>query len=245
VTAVVTVCAASVFAIVWCMSGGAADARLRQDRVDSPGPRLTARLPVENVRGRLAVCAVSCMAIGWVVEGAFGALFGLPLGSLVGWGIGRLSSTQDGRAQAEIERDLPLAADLLAACAAVGRPIEEALRLVSASVGGELGDRLGAVYARLALGADPLNEWQRAASDRQIAPLAKALIRSLESGAPLASGLTRLADDCRRERRTRTQLRARNVGVQAAGPLALCFLPAFMLIGVVPTVAGAFADLVL
>ncbi len=33
--------------------------------------------------------------------------------------------------------------------------------------------------------------------------------------------------------------------MKAAGPLAACFLPAFMLIGVVPTIAGAFSNLVL
>jgi len=67
--------------------------------------------------------------------------------------------------------------------------------------------------------------------------------RSAESGAPLAEGLSRLAEDRRRERRTQTQVRARNVGVKAAGPLAACFLPAFMLVGVVPTVAGSFQRL--
>jgi tight adherence protein B len=40
-------------------------------------------------------------------------------------------------------------------------------------------------------------------------------------------------------------VRARQVGVLAAGPLGLCFLPAFMLIGVVPTVVGTFTDLIL
>ena len=70
-------------------------------------------------------------------------------------------------------------------------------------------------------------------------------MRTAESGAPLVEGLSRLAADRRRERRTQTQLRARSVGVKAAGPLAACFLPAFMLIGVVPTIAGAFSNLVL
>jgi hypothetical protein len=41
------------------------------------------------------------------------------------------------------------------------------------------------------------------------------------------------------------QKRARTVGVRAAGPLGLCFLPAFMLVGIVPTVVGGFAHLVL
>ncbi len=71
------------------------------------------------------------------------------------------------------------------------------------------------------------------------------MLRALESGAPLADGLTRLAADRRRERNTQVQRRARTVGVKAAGPLAACFLPAFMLIGVVPTIAGAFSRLLL
>ncbi|MPZ96075.1 MAG: type II secretion system protein, partial [Propionibacteriales bacterium] len=35
----------------------------------------------------------------------------------------------------------------------------------------------------------------------------------------------------------------RSVGVRAAAPLGLCFLPAFVLIGIVPAIAGAFAAL--
>ena len=35
-------------------------------------------------------------------------------------------------------------------------------------------------------------------------------------------------------------MRARTVGVKAAGPLAACSSPAFMLIGVLPTIAGGF-----
>ena len=36
---------------------------------------------------------------------------------------------------------------------------------------------------------------------------------------------------------------ARRVGVRAAVPLGLCLLPAFLLIGIVPVVAGLVADL--
>ncbi len=37
--------------------------------------------------------------------------------------------------------------------------------------------------------------------------------------------------------------RARRVGVRAAVPLGLCLLPAFLLIGIVPVVAGLVSDL--
>jgi pilus assembly protein TadC len=99
--------------------------------------------------------------------------------------------------------------------------------------------------ARLALGVDPVEEWGRLRADPTLASLARTMLRSLESGAPLASGLQRLAIDRRRELRTAGQVKARRVGVSTAAPLGLCFLPAFMLIGVVPTVVGTFSDLVL
>jgi pilus assembly protein TadC len=179
------------------------------------------------------------------VFGQLGAVLGVPAGIGLSWWVSRLESPSQAREREEISRDLPLAADLLSACVLVGRPVDEALLLVSRALGGALGVRLDRLTARLALGSDPLTEWRRATVDPQLAPLARAMVRTLESGAPIGDALSRLAEDRRRERRTQTQLRARNVGVKAAGPLAACFLPAFMLIGIVPTIAGAFSNLVL
>ena len=178
---------------------------------------------------------------GWTAFGGRRLLAGCALS----WWISRLESPSQAREREEIARDLPLAADLLAACVQVGRPVDDGLRLVSRAVGGALGSRLDTLTARLALGSDPLSEWRRATTDGQLGVLARTMVRTLESGAPIGDALTRLAEDRRRERRTQTQLRARNVGVKAAGPLAACFLPAFMLIGIVPTIAGAFTHLVL
>ncbi len=171
------------------------------------------------------------------------AVVALPAGWGLSWWLGRLEPPSVTRDRELTARDLPVAVDLLAACAYVGRPPEQSLAIVASAVGGPLGARLEAVTARLALGADPHGEWQRVAVDEELAPLARAMLRSLESGAPLVDGLTRLAADRRRERRTQVEMRARTVGVKSAGPLAACFLPAFMLVGVVPTIAGAFTHL--
>jgi Flp pilus assembly protein TadB len=191
------------------------------------------------------VCVLAAVALGWLVGGTPLAVAGVVAGLALSWWTGRLETPSMTRAKAEIARDLPLAADLLAACATAGRPVDDALRVVSRAVGGALGDRLDAIVARLSLGADPLTEWRRTADDPQLATLGRTMARTIESGAPLVESLTRLAEDRRRERRTQTQLRARNVGVKAAGPLAACFLPAFMLIGVIPTIAGGFRNLVM
>ena len=51
--------------------------------------------------------------------------------------------------------------------------------------------------------------------------------------------MARLAVDLRRGARARVEARARAVGVRAALPLGLCLLPAFVLLGVVPLVAGS------
>jgi Flp pilus assembly protein TadB len=228
----------------WCLARPSRGLRRvrKLDRVT----KATAASPTAVIDSPLArgcLCAGSVALLGWLVAGPVVAGIGLPVGVLLSGWIGRLESPEQARAHADIDRDLPLALDLLAACAAAGRSPEQSLRVVSRAVGGAVATRLDAITARLSLGADPATEWARCASDQHLAGLARAMQRSAESGAPLADGLTRLAEDHRRDRRTRAQVKARNVGVKAAGPLAACFLPAFMLVGVVPTVAGSFRHL--
>jgi pilus assembly protein TadC len=227
----------------WTFAGPARATRRVTSVARRDGIRAPRRTLVDSTFSRACVCVVSTTLLGWVVAGPWAAFVGMPAGLLISIWIGRLETPEAARAREEIDRDLPLAADLLAACAAAGRSPGEALAVVQRAVGGALGARLGEISARLLLGADPAREWARCALDPQLAGLARAMQRSAESGAPLADGLTRLAEDHRRERRTRTQVKARNVGVKAAGPLAACFLPAFMLVGVVPTVAGSFRHL--
>ena len=55
---------------------------------------------------------------------------------------------------------------------------------------------------------------------------------------PLAASIRDLAVDERERVRWQSMERARRAGVQAVGPLAACFLPAFVLVGVVPVVVG-------
>jgi hypothetical protein len=51
--------------------------------------------------------------------------------------------------------------------------------------------------------------------------------------------LDRLAQDLREVGRTEVEARVRQVEVRTAVPLGVCLLPAFVLVGVVPLVAGA------
>jgi pilus assembly protein TadC len=69
------------------------------------------------------------------------------------------------------------------------------------------------------------------------------MVRALEVGASVADAMLLLADDLRDTARMETEGRARSVGVKAAAPLGVCLLPAFVLTGVVPLVAGSVMTL--
>lgn len=82
-----------------------------------------------------------------------------------------------------------------------------------------------------------------ALEDDPLAPAARALGRAAEGGAPVAAAVARLAADARARSRAQGELAARRVGVLVVAPLGLCFLPAFVLLGVVPVVAGLVGPL--
>jgi pilus assembly protein TadC len=148
------------------------------------------------------------------------------------------------RRRERLAAELPTALDLLASCLAAGRPPTEAMGAVTAALGGPVADELAVVASRLSLGADPVSVWLGVSAHPVLGPLGRTMVRALETGAPVADALSRLVEDQRRQRRWDAEQRARSVGVKAAAPLAVCFLPAFIAVGIVPMIAGAFVRLV-
>ena len=143
------------------------------------------------------------------------------------------------RRAAEVARDLPLVADLLATCVHAGAAPANALALVYDVVPGPLCAELRPVSAALRLGVEPSVAWSAAArSGGPVAGLARAFVRSAATGAPLAAMVAAAAEDAREQARWDAEAAARRAGVRAVGPLGACFLPAFLLLGVVPVVAS-------
>ncbi len=176
-------------------------------------------------------------------------LLPLPLGVVAGVAVAaagpRLLSGLEPRARrAEREQllaDLPLLLDLLAACLAGGAPLADAAAAVATALPGPAGARVRAVACALAVGSPPGQAWQAlagGAADDPLAPAARALGRAADGGAPVAAAVSRLACEARAEARARGEQTARRVGVLAVAPLGLCFLPAFVLLGIVPVVIG-------
>ncbi|MGH8825880.1 MAG: type II secretion system F family protein, partial [Jiangellaceae bacterium] len=98
---------------------------------------------------------------------------------------------------------------------------------------------LVAAAAAARVGADPSSAWVNLADDPALGTLARALAGAGTHGASPVAMLERVAADARDAARWEAQARARALGARAAAPLGLCFLPAFVLVGIVPVVAGA------
>ena len=196
--------------------------------------------------GAAPACVLGGVAVALLLGGPAGVVLGLALA--VG-GPRVLDRLEPRAAREERERlaaDLPLALDLLAACLAGGAALPEAVRAVAAAVPGPCGTRLGAVCAALDVGSSAADAWQGlvvGVEDELAASAVRTLVRADTGGTPVAEAVGRLAHEARETARARGQEAAERAGVLAVGPLGLCFLPAFVLLGVVPVVAGLVGPL--
>jgi pilus assembly protein TadC len=179
----------------------------------------------------------------------FGDALGIVVGTLLAIivvAVSRRREAPDVRRRRErISAELPFAVELMVACLRAGQPVGAALDAAAHAVGGPLGERLAWVGSQVRLGAEPRDAWATLAGDGSLAALSRTMTRAVLSGAPVADALARLSEDARQQARATASAAARRVGVQVVAPLGLCFLPAFVLLGIVPVVAGLMGQIVL
>ena len=163
----------------------------------------------------------------------------LPIASDTGSGPVRLATARVRQLRPRSE-PLGLAAawDLLAACLRAGMPVPDALGAIAATVPVAAAEALRRTGELIALGAAPDEAWRPALDCAATAPLARAARRTARSGSALAGAAADLAARTRAELAESAQERAHRAGVLITVPLGLCFLPAFLLLGVVPVVIG-------
>jgi type II secretory pathway component PulF len=133
----------------------------------------------------------------------------------------------------------------LALAVAAGDTVNLAVRRVAASPPRgwkPLGDE---TLHRLQRGqrlVDALSHW-RGVGGLDLAEVVEVLVAADRDGGPLAGVLRQLSSEARAQRRREAMAQARQLPVRLAAPLVLCTLPSFVLLGVVPLVAGAVASL--
>lgn len=133
---------------------------------------------------------------------------------------------------------LPPALDLLATCLLAGVSLRAAVETVAAASEPETAALLDLVSAQLRIGRAPADAWRSLADDPWWGEVARDMARSATSGTSLIQGLRVHAAEARRELETVRLRRARTVGVRSVMPMMACYLPAFVLVGVIPIIAG-------
>jgi pilus assembly protein TadC len=137
---------------------------------------------------------------------------------------------------------LPLVCDLIAAAMRSGAAVPTALAAAARTAPTGLRNELNRVAALLSLGTSAGEAWSAVARDPVIGSVAAIAARSADSGIRLADALSRCARSQREQLHAASVAKAESVGVLALLPLGLCFLPAFICLGVIPVVAGIAAD---
>jgi hypothetical protein len=188
-----------------------------------------------------SVCGLAGgLLVATVVGGGSGLLLGVP--AAVGAGFGARRLVREPPAPAPDPLRLAGGWDLLAACLRCGLPVPVAVRAVADYLPAGPAAELRTIADRLALGADPDTAWEVAATS-PVAKLARAARRSAHSGAGLASVAVAVSGELRASAHDLAAARGQRAGVLITGPLGLCFLPAFIVLGVVPVVIGLASGL--
>lgn len=189
-----------------------------------------------RVLGPVAGAALAIAGLGLT-----GLLLGVGAGLLLPSLIARAEPAALGRTRREVLADLLLAVELVAAAMAVGAEPATALGLVGRALPGELGDRFVVTARALRLGADPLTAWEPAVErgGESLQPLAEAFAAARTDGSALAARLARVGVEARDVAASAALAAAERAGVRAVAPLGLCFLPAFVAVGIVPVVAAS------
>ena len=162
-----------------------------------------------------------------------------PLVAVVGGG--QLSLTR--HAAAVLQQELADTVELLAVCLSAGSPMRHALEVVAGVQGFATSTVLSKVVGLLALGVPEQQAWLELADHEVWGPVARDVARSVRSGTSLVEVLHVHADEARLVAHEGALQRARTAGVRSVIPLMACFLPAFVLVGVLPIIAGLLGGL--
>jgi len=214
--------------LVWSPSSARTSVRVRRlvpqpRRVTTPG----------SPRRRRLLAALAGCAVGLLVGGGTGAVLAVVTGVAVDRLLRRQSAPEDAAA---LERELPAAVDLLAVCLAAGLPVGSAVAAVAEALPEPLAGVLSTIAGLYRVGAEPRRAWAQA--PEELAPLGRVLVRAGESGSAVGPALRALSTDARAAARAGIERDVRRAGVWVLAPLGLCFLPAFVCLGVVPLVLG-------
>ncbi len=197
-----------------------------------------------SLRDPRVVTAVSGPVLGYLLGQGIGLCVGIAAAVAGMVALRHLEPATVRACRSYAAAEMPFALDLLAAGMRAGASTERAVHALGQVLDGPVGQRLSHVARQLQLGASPAEAWRELQGTPGADRLIRFVTRAGDSGAALAATCGRLADDLRADRLLAVEATARRAGVLVVLPLGLCFLPAFMLAGLVPVVIAVLDTVV-
>lgn len=198
------------------------------------GPRTTGRLLMWlPVAGGFLGWSLGADPVGTAADGGIGsAAVGLGMALLVAGRVwtDRLVAAAGGADPPGV--DVQVVLELLAAAMRAGAGVPRALEATGVAIGGPDGEALTRAARALVLGAT----WERAwaGAPAVLDPMVRALQGAWLDGAAPNEALRAAGEEVRHERGSAVRTAAARLGVQLVLPLGACYLPAFVLVGLVP-----------
>lgn len=147
--------------------------------------------------------------------------------------------------QRAVQAGVPAVCDLLAVCVEAGRPPRAALPVVASAIEEPTRSVLMSAVHQLELGVDETRVWAALGEQPGYREVCRDLARTVNSGTSITQLLRAHAREARTAVLADTRARARKVSVTAVIPLMVCYLPAFMCVGIVPIFGGLLGRLTL
>lgn len=160
-------------------------------------------------------------------------------GSTRSWWSTRAASWRPAPQPGEV--DAAVLADILRAAIQAGASIPTALIAVGRALPGARGRQFTQVAATLRLGGTWQAAWEHADADLHV--LARVLQPAWDDGVAPGALLTHAANDIRRRRADAAREAAARLGVRLVLPMGLCWLPAFVLLGLAPVLLSTGGSL--
>jgi pilus assembly protein TadC len=123
-------------------------------------------------------------------------------------------------------------------CLEAGLPVALAVTAAAEPLRGAFGVHLRRTAGLLELGADAAAAWLAAEQVPALATFARAAGRSASTGASLAQVARSEGERIRAGLLDTAQAKAQRAAVLITAPLGVCFLPAFLVLGIAPVVVG-------
>lgn len=195
-----------------------------------------------GTRLRILGCVVAGLVILSVVPSVLGvglAVVVVPLAYLL---LGKVESGEYRQRRELLATQQPEILDLLAASLQAGSALRNATQEVARVAPEPSAGLLHQVDAHLQIGFQEAQAWESLRDDEIWGPASRDIARGAKTGEAMAETLLTHAELSRNARKNALTTKAKKVGVKSVGPMTCCFLPAFLMVGVVPMISSLFAE---